>query len=191
MQHLGIPFLLKMQHEVLFFSPHFIDDTLNTRAECVRDSLICRKYMFLAKIFALWSMGIQLVPSPLQFGDKCEGQKFELWIYTGVIRQRSSYYYIIWVSGCCSRFLVLLNWNKSASEIHLNYFTCYSICIQYASQYRIPILRYGFARRYSPLLPYQFRHIFSVLRYTPVTHIPWLTDRFTLLSVTINTLFSP
>ena len=64
MQHLGIPFLLKMQHEVLFFSPHFIDDTLNTRAECVRDSLICRKYMFLAKIFALRSMGIQLVPSP-------------------------------------------------------------------------------------------------------------------------------
>ena len=64
MQHLGIPFLLKMQHEVLFFSPHFIDDTLNTRAECVRDSLICRKYMFLAKIFALKSMGIQLVPSP-------------------------------------------------------------------------------------------------------------------------------
>ena len=63
-QHLGIPFLLKMQHEVLFFSPHFIDDTLNTRAECVRDSLICRKYMFLAKIFALRSMGIQLVPSP-------------------------------------------------------------------------------------------------------------------------------
>ena len=54
-----------MQHEVLFFSPHFIDDTLNTRAECVRDSLICRKYMFLAKIFALRSMGIQLVPSPL------------------------------------------------------------------------------------------------------------------------------
>ena len=53
-----------MQHEVLFFSPHFIDDTLNTRAECVRDSLICRKYMFLAKIFALRSMGIQLVPSP-------------------------------------------------------------------------------------------------------------------------------
>ena len=53
-----------MQHEVVFFSPHFIDDTLNTRAECVRDSLICRKYMFLAKIFALWSMGIQLVPSP-------------------------------------------------------------------------------------------------------------------------------
>ena len=30
MQHLGIPFLLKMQHEVLFFSPHLIDDTLNT-----------------------------------------------------------------------------------------------------------------------------------------------------------------
>ena len=54
-----------MQHEVLFFSPHFVDDTLNTRAECVRDSLICRKYMFLAKIFALRSMGIQLVPSPL------------------------------------------------------------------------------------------------------------------------------
>ena len=49
----------------IFFSPHFIDDTLNTRAECVRDSLICRKYMFLAKIFALRSMGIQLVPSPL------------------------------------------------------------------------------------------------------------------------------
>ena len=53
-----------MQHEVLFFSPHFIDDTLNTRAECVRDSLICRKYMFLAKIFALRSMGIRLVTSP-------------------------------------------------------------------------------------------------------------------------------
>ena len=53
-----------MQHEVLFLSPHFIDDTLNTMAECVRDSLICRKYMFLAKIFALRSMGIQLVPSP-------------------------------------------------------------------------------------------------------------------------------
>ena len=53
-----------MQYEVLFFiSPHFIDDTLNTRAECVRDSLICRKYMFQAKIFALRSMGIQLVPS--------------------------------------------------------------------------------------------------------------------------------
>ena len=51
-----------------FFSPHFIDDTLNTRAECVRDSLICRKYMFLAKIFALRSMGIQLVPSPLRIG---------------------------------------------------------------------------------------------------------------------------
>ena len=48
-----------------FFSPHFIDDTLNTRAICVRDSLICRKYMFLAKIFGLRSMGIQLVPSPL------------------------------------------------------------------------------------------------------------------------------
>ena len=53
-----------MQHEVLFFSPDFIDDTLNTRAECERDSLICKKYMFLAKIFALRSMGIQLVPSP-------------------------------------------------------------------------------------------------------------------------------
>ena len=64
MQHIGIPFLLKMQPEVLFFSPHFIDHTLNTRAECVRDSLICRKYM--AKIFALRSMGIQQVPSPLQ-----------------------------------------------------------------------------------------------------------------------------
>ena len=49
----------------IVFSPHFIDDTLNTRAECMRDSLICRKYMFLAKIFALRSMGIQLVPSPL------------------------------------------------------------------------------------------------------------------------------
>ena len=48
----------------IVFSPHFIDDVLNTRAECVRDSLICRKYMFLAKIFALRSMGIQLVPSP-------------------------------------------------------------------------------------------------------------------------------
>ena len=63
MQRLGIPFLLKMEHEVLFFSPHFIDDTLNTKAECVKDSLICRKYMFLAKTFALRSMGIQLVPS--------------------------------------------------------------------------------------------------------------------------------
>ena len=29
-----------MQHEVLFFSPHFIDDTLNTRAECVRSKKI-------------------------------------------------------------------------------------------------------------------------------------------------------
>ena len=56
-----------MQHEVLFFSPHFNDDTLNTRAECVKDSFICRKYMFLAKIFALRSMGIQLVPSPLEW----------------------------------------------------------------------------------------------------------------------------
>ena len=53
-----------MQHEVLFFSPHFIGDTLNTKAECVKDSLICRKYLFLAKTFALRSMGIQLVPSP-------------------------------------------------------------------------------------------------------------------------------
>ena len=46
-QRLGIPFLLKMQHEVLlfFFSPHFIDDTFNTKAECVKDSLICRKYV--------------------------------------------------------------------------------------------------------------------------------------------------
>ena len=64
-QHLGIPFLLKMQHEVLFFSPHFIGDTLNTKAESVKDSLICRKYLFLAKTFALRSMGIQLVLSPL------------------------------------------------------------------------------------------------------------------------------
>ena len=30
-------------------------------------------------------------------------------IQTCVIRQISSYYYIIWVSGCCSRLLVLLN----------------------------------------------------------------------------------
>ena len=60
-------FFSKWEHEVLkFFSPPFIDDTLNTRAECVRDSLICRKYMFLAKIFALRSMGIQLVPSPIE-----------------------------------------------------------------------------------------------------------------------------
>ena len=63
-QRLGIPFLLKMQHGVLFFSPHFIDDTLNTKAECVKDSLICRKYMFLARTFALRSMGIQMVASP-------------------------------------------------------------------------------------------------------------------------------
>ena len=65
-QHPGIPFLLKMQHEVLllFFSPHFIGDTLNTKAECVKDSLICRKYLFLAKTFAMRSTGIQLVPSP-------------------------------------------------------------------------------------------------------------------------------
>ena len=44
---------------------------------------------------------------------------------------------------------MLLNWNKSASEIHLNDFTCYPICIQYVSQYRIPISQiswYGFAR---------------------------------------------
>ena len=61
-----------MQHDVLFFSSHFIDDTLNTRAECVRDSLICRKYMFLAKIFALRSMGIQLVPSPHQVSAVAE-----------------------------------------------------------------------------------------------------------------------
>ena len=53
-----------MQHEVLFFSPHFIGDTLNTKAECVKDSLICRKYLFLAETFALRSMGIQLVSSP-------------------------------------------------------------------------------------------------------------------------------
>ena len=41
---------------IVFFSPHFIDDTLNTRAECVRDPLICRKYMFLAKYlhWGLW-----------------------------------------------------------------------------------------------------------------------------------------
>ena len=59
MQHLGIPFLLKMQHEVLFFfSPHFIGDTLNTKAECFE-----RLFNF-QKIFALRSMGIQLVPSP-------------------------------------------------------------------------------------------------------------------------------
>ena len=50
-----------MQHEVLSFAPHFIDETLNTKAECVKDSLLCRKYMFLAKTFALRSMGIQLV----------------------------------------------------------------------------------------------------------------------------------
>ena len=47
-----------------FLSPHFIDDTLKTKAECVKDSLICRKYMFLAKAFALRSMGIQSVLSP-------------------------------------------------------------------------------------------------------------------------------
>ena len=58
-----------------FFSPHFIDDTLNTRAECVRDSLICRKYMFLAKIFALRSMGIQLVPSPLLLAGNVDRYK--------------------------------------------------------------------------------------------------------------------
>ena len=46
---------------------------------------------------------------------------------------------------------MLLNWNKSASEIHLNDFTCYPICIQYVLQYRIPVSQYGFARRYSPL----------------------------------------
>ena len=55
----------------IVFYPHFINDTLNTRAECVRDSLICRKYMFLAKIFALRSMGIQLVPSPYTEIRKC------------------------------------------------------------------------------------------------------------------------
>ena len=53
-QRLGIPFLLKMEHEVIvfflfflfcFFFSHFIDDTLNTQAECVKDSLICRKYV--------------------------------------------------------------------------------------------------------------------------------------------------
>ena len=48
----------------IFLSPHFIDDTLNTKAECVKDSLICRKYMFLAKMFALRSLGIQLIPLP-------------------------------------------------------------------------------------------------------------------------------
>ena len=63
MQDLGIPFLLKMQHEVLF-SPHCIGDILNIKAECVKDSLICRKYLFLAKTFALRSLGIHLVPSP-------------------------------------------------------------------------------------------------------------------------------
>ena len=73
---------------------------------------------------------------------KYKGQKSELWIYTEVIRQRSSYYYTIWVSGCCSRFLELLKWNKSAAEIHLNGFTCYPIRIQYASQYRIPVSQY-------------------------------------------------
>ena len=77
-----------------------------------------------------------------QFGDKYKGQKSELWIYTGVICQRSSYFYIIWVSGCRSRFLELLNWNRSASEIHLSYFTCYPIHIQYALQYRIPVQQY-------------------------------------------------
>ena len=82
------------------------------------------------------------LPLRFQFGDKYKGQKSELWIYTGVIRQRSSYYYIIWVSGCCSRFLVLMNWNKSDSEIHLNVFTCYPIRIQYVSQYRIPVSQY-------------------------------------------------
>ena len=60
-------FSSQMQYEVLllfFFSPHFIDDTLNTKAECVKDSLICGKYMFLAKTFALRAMGTQLVRSP-------------------------------------------------------------------------------------------------------------------------------
>ena len=66
---LGIPFLLnlKVQHEVLYFAPHFVNETLNTKAECVKDSLICRKHMFVAKTFALRSMEIQLVPSPLKF----------------------------------------------------------------------------------------------------------------------------
>ena len=65
---------------------------------------------------------------------------------------------------------VLLNWNKSASEIHLNDFTCYPICIQYASQYRISyrnISRYSFARRYSPLITrskIMISMIFSLLR---------------------------
>ena len=68
---LGIPFLLKMQHKVLFFAPHFIDKTLNTKVECVKDSLICRKDMFLAKTFALRSMGIQVVPSPQWKGTTC------------------------------------------------------------------------------------------------------------------------
>ena len=52
-EQLGIPFLLKMQDEILLFSPHFIDDTLKTKAERAKDSLISRKYMFLAKIFCI------------------------------------------------------------------------------------------------------------------------------------------
>ena len=37
-RYLGIPFLLIMQDGVLFLSPHFIDDTSITKAECVKDS---------------------------------------------------------------------------------------------------------------------------------------------------------
>ena len=40
------------------FSPHFIDGTLITKTECVKDSSICSKCIFLTKIFALRSMGI-------------------------------------------------------------------------------------------------------------------------------------
>ena len=102
-----------------------------------------------------------------------------IWIYTGVIRQRSSYYYIIWVSGWCSRFLVLLNWNKSASEIHLNDFTCYPIHIQYASQYRIPVSRFGFAMQYSPLIGLgiskekMFENAESEWSWTKINEWPW------------------
>ena len=54
-------------------------------------------------------------------------------------------YYV--VSGCCSKFLVLLNWNRSASE------SMTLLAIQYVfNTYRDtepPVSQYGFARRYS------------------------------------------
>ena len=133
---------------------HFADSIYRYRLSYVRKSLMEHApdcaisslpvFIFLGQFHCNQSDykqhgGLQL---RFQFGDKYKGQKSELWIYTGVIRQRPSYYYIIWVSGCCSRFLVLLNWNKSASEIHLNDFTCYPIRIQYVSQYRIPVSQY-------------------------------------------------